>query len=320
LKKNSKTPEKRALAAAPTPADRRKVIRKPYLSPLGLDVQTLEQSFKLLQPNLNEVVKSFYTHLFRRYPNIQPLFARLSKEEQEEKLLTAFNVVMNNLRKPDVLVNTLWALGKRHKIYGAMPEHYAAVVSTMLDILNEYIGDVWTPKVQEAWGSVLETIAATMLKAYGTTEGAATKTSRSAVREGDNTKPRIMGDLSVQDVLEHAPFNILIADVKLHIEFVNQKAAESLRNIEAEITGVLPDFKVSEILGTSVYRYYKDPNVIDNVFGGLNQGDVRNGEITPGRFVFEYEIRGLFDAQCNLKGYIVYWRDVSGNLNYGQDA
>ena len=312
VKKTSKNPAKRVLAAAPAPAERRKVARKPYQSPLGLDVQTLEQTFKLLQPNIHAVVHSFYNHLFSRYPKVKPLFAHTTQAQQEKKLITALNVVMKNLRKPDALVNTLWVLGERHKNYGALPEHYAAVASTLLDVLKEFTGDVWTQKVQDAWSTALETIAATMLKAYGTSEDSAMATSKKAVQEKLRGSVQVMDDLHVlQDIMEHAPLNVMIADAEHHIVFVNKKAREVLKSMEGELATYLPNFKVSDILGGSIHRYHKDPGAIKNILGNLGPGDSRNGEITPGPFVFEHETRPLYDQQGNLKGYIVQWHDVT---------
>ena len=114
-KSPSKKTSKGKLSVAPPPAERRRATRKPYQSPLGLDVQTLEQTFKLLQPNISAVVHSFYNRLFTRYPKVRPLFQHTTQADQEKKLLTALNVVMKNLRKPESLVNTLLTLGAQRQ-------------------------------------------------------------------------------------------------------------------------------------------------------------------------------------------------------------
>ena len=60
-----------------------------YVSPLGLDVVTLESSFNLLAPKAAELAARFYEELFKRYPAVVPLFAHTSIEEQQKKLLAS---------------------------------------------------------------------------------------------------------------------------------------------------------------------------------------------------------------------------------------
>lgn len=150
-----------------TPPERRKVARKPYVSPLGIDVVTLEKTFKLLEPRADSLVQCFYGQLFDCYPTVRPLFENTPRDTQEKKFLAALKLVISNLRDPDALMDALMVLGKRHKQYGVLPEHYAAVASTLLDVLKEFTGDMWTRKVHYAWSDALETVAATMLKAQG---------------------------------------------------------------------------------------------------------------------------------------------------------
>ncbi|MCG6970061.1 MAG: globin domain-containing protein, partial [Gammaproteobacteria bacterium] len=314
------------LAVAPPPTERRKATRRPYQSPLGLDVQTLEQTYKLLQPNLQDVVQSFYDRLFARYPNVKPLFSGTTQAAQEKKLLTALNVVVKNLRKPETLVNTLLTLGERHKVYGAMPEHYAAVASVLLDVFKDFTGDVWTPKVQDAWGTALETIAATMLKAHGsnaheTTEEMDMATSKKAVEESIRGSLSVVDDLRMmQDILEHAPVNVMIADAEHNIVFVNKRARDVFEQLESELATYLPNFNASSIVGGSIHRYHKDANAIKNILAGLGPNGVHKGEITPGRFIFEHETRGLYDAAGTLKGYVVQWQDVTDKRRNEEQA
>ena len=74
-------------------------------------------------------------------------------------------MVVNSLRKPKVLVAALTSLGTKHHGYGAKPEHYTAVASTLLDVMAKFAGDLWTKEVKEAWTEALNTVASTMLDA-----------------------------------------------------------------------------------------------------------------------------------------------------------
>ena len=137
-----------------------------YVSPLGLDVETLESSFSLLAPRAEELVENFYNELFKQHPSVVPMFKNTTQEEQQKKLLAAIKLVIENIRKPDVLADALKELGKKHQDYGAVPEHYTAVANTLIGVMKEMAGNAWTEQIQAAWQHALNTIAEVMLGGY----------------------------------------------------------------------------------------------------------------------------------------------------------
>jgi len=127
--------------------------------------ELLEASFSAIAPQGEHLVKRFYEELFTRYPDVKPLFAHLNMHEQQTKLLGALKLVVNNLRNPAVLGETLNSLGKRHKNYGANAGLYKAVCSTLLDVLKEIGGRQWTSDVNSAWENALLEISNMMQSA-----------------------------------------------------------------------------------------------------------------------------------------------------------
>ena len=129
----------------------------------GLQVELLEQSFEQVKPQANEFVASFYDNLFTDYPAAKPLFAHTNMAEQGNKLLQSLLLVIENLRKPDVLTNALKGLGARHVKYGALPEHYPLVGNSLLKTFEQYLGTGWTPEVKQAWVDAYGAITEIML-------------------------------------------------------------------------------------------------------------------------------------------------------------
>jgi len=115
----------------------------------------------------------------------------------------------------------------------------------------------------------------------------------------------------LKDVLENAPINIMMADADENVVFVNRLAREVLTEIEDELAKYLPGFKVADVMGGSIHRYHKDPDVIKKLLHSLKPGSVHKGEINPGHFVFEHETRLLVDRNGDLAGYVVQWFDVT---------
>lgn len=107
---------------------------------MALNVELLEQSFELVKPQADEFVASFYNNLFTDYPAAKPLFEHSSMAKQQQMLKGALVMVVENLRKPEVLSGALKGLGARHVKYGALPEHYPLVGNSLLKTLEQYAG------------------------------------------------------------------------------------------------------------------------------------------------------------------------------------
>jgi len=130
---------------------------------MSLNVELLETSFGKVKPNANEFASSFYTNLFTTYPEAKPLFANTNIEEQSKKLLASLVLVVENLRKPEVLSDSLKGLGARHVKYGALPEHYPLVGNALLMTFEQFLKADWTPETKQAWVDAYGAITEIML-------------------------------------------------------------------------------------------------------------------------------------------------------------
>ncbi len=124
----------------------------------------------------------------------------------------------------------------------------------------------------------------------------------------------------LQDILEHSPINIMMADADENIIFANKKTRDTLLEVEDELAQYLPGFKVSEVVGGSIHRYHKDPDAIKRILHSLQPGDKREGEITPGHFIFEHETRVVVDKKGKRLGYVVQWHDVTEKRQQEEQA
>ncbi|MEM9266489.1 MAG: globin family protein [Cyanobacteria bacterium P01_F01_bin.13] len=131
---------------------------------MSLNVELLEQSFELVKPKADEFVGSFYNNLFTDYPAAKPLFEHSDMAKQQQMLKGALVMVIENLRKPDVLSDALKGLGARHVKYGALPEHYPLVGNSLLKTLEQYAGAAWTVELKEAWAGAYGAITELMLE------------------------------------------------------------------------------------------------------------------------------------------------------------
>ena len=134
---------------------------------MSLNVEVLEQSFQEIKPRASEFVISFYDNLFITHPELKPLFANTNMAKQQKMLLNSLVLVVENLRKPELLGQTLKALGARHVGYGASSQDYGAIGEALLATFEEYLQQDWTPEVKQAWLGAFEVISDQMLQGAG---------------------------------------------------------------------------------------------------------------------------------------------------------
>jgi hemoglobin-like flavoprotein len=130
----------------------------------GLNVELLEKSFALVAPQADDLVSTFYDNLFTDYPESKPLFEHTDMAKQKQMLKGGLVLVVENLRKPDILSQALKGLGARHVKYGALPAHYPLVGNSLLKTLEQYAGAAWTADVKNAWVDAYGAITELMLE------------------------------------------------------------------------------------------------------------------------------------------------------------
>ena len=131
---------------------------------MTLQIELLETSFQEIVPSGETFVRTFYERLFTHFPETRAFFVSTDMKEQRKKLLGALALVIQNLRKPEVLTSALQGLGQRHVTYGVLPEHYPIVGAVLLETFAELLGERWTPAYQDAWAEAYEAVCAIMLE------------------------------------------------------------------------------------------------------------------------------------------------------------
>jgi hemoglobin-like flavoprotein len=130
---------------------------------MALEVETLEESFDLVAPQGDELIRTFYDRLFEAAPAVKPLFANVDMERQRQALLNMLVVLRESLRDLDDIVPDLEDLGARHAEYGAKPAHYPVVGEVLIAAMTEVAGDKWKPEYTTAWQEAYGVVQNVML-------------------------------------------------------------------------------------------------------------------------------------------------------------
>ncbi len=128
----------------------------------------VQSSWAKVEPIAADAAKLFYAKLFELDPAVKPLF-KANLEDQGAKLMKTLTLAVKGLNNLDRLVPVVQDLGKRHKDYGVLPQHYDTVAAALLDTLEKGLGDAWTPETKDAWVAVYTVLSKTMIDAcdYG---------------------------------------------------------------------------------------------------------------------------------------------------------
>jgi hemoglobin-like flavoprotein/uncharacterized protein YjbI with pentapeptide repeats len=166
-------------------------------------IDLIEASFEHVKRSKTEFSASFYRRLFALYPQLQPLFAHTSMLTQGTKLYAALVLLVENLRHPAELERVLLPLGRKHRGYGATPEHYPMISLALLTTLEEHLADAWTEELDRAWTQTLATVSRTMLRGAGM-EPPGERPGKD-IAQGDRSRPivELSGNVSsVADIVD----------------------------------------------------------------------------------------------------------------------
>lgn len=132
------------------------------LNPLNAgQVALLRRSFGQIEPQGTIAALIFYKTLFSLDPSLKGLF-HTSIELQARKLMDSLAHTVATLEAPEKLVPMLEAMGRRHVTYGVRDEHYDTVISALMSMLRETLGNSFTPEANEAWLKALNFVSDVM--------------------------------------------------------------------------------------------------------------------------------------------------------------
>jgi methyl-accepting chemotaxis protein len=115
--------------------------------------------------------------------------------------------------------------------------------------------------------------------------------------------------------------NIMVADDKLNIVYVNDAVTTLLRQAEADLKKDLPQFSVDRLVGANIDTFHKNPSHQRQMLQSLKS--VHRATIKIGKWSFDLVAAPLKHADGSRAGTVVEWADASvrlQNLNFAAQA
>jgi NAD(P)H-flavin reductase/hemoglobin-like flavoprotein len=135
-------------------------------------VEIIRNSWAEVEPKADELAKHFYSVLFHHAPATRDLFP-VNMQVQRSRLMRAIVHVVQMVDRPDDLTPFLAQLGRDHRKFGVIAQHYDAVGFALLSALEHHLANAWIAPVEAAWREAYTFIAHAMRMAADAERGPA---------------------------------------------------------------------------------------------------------------------------------------------------
>jgi len=129
-----------------------------------VDTAALKRTWSLAETLGDEVPLFFYSHLFYTHPELRAMFP-VSMATQRDRLVGALGRIVSNVDQLDEVTGFIQQLGRDHRRFQVVAEHYDAVGLSLLTTLKHFLGDQWTADLAADWASAYGVIATVMVQA-----------------------------------------------------------------------------------------------------------------------------------------------------------
>ena len=129
-----------------------------------MDTAALKDSWELVAKSGDEVPLYFYSHLFLSRPELRSMFP-ISMANQRDKLVGALGRIVSNVDQLEEVTGFIQQLGRDHRRFSVIAEHYNAVGASLLATLKQFLGASWNDQLAADWAAAYGVIARVMVDA-----------------------------------------------------------------------------------------------------------------------------------------------------------
>ncbi|MEU8245627.1 globin domain-containing protein [Nonomuraea sp. NPDC048916] len=137
---------------------------------MSLNPRLVKESFSVIEPVADKAAAYFYGRLFAESPPLRSMFPP-AMDVQRDRLFGALTRIVWSLDSPDSLACFLGQLGRDHRKYGVVAEHYTAVGNALLATVRRFAADIWTSEIEAAWVAAYRSAANLMIEAADSDAG-----------------------------------------------------------------------------------------------------------------------------------------------------
>ena len=129
-----------------------------------MDADALQRSWDRVTRHGHAVPLYFYSHLFVSHPEVRSMFP-LSMSGQRDKFVGALGRIVSHADQLENDAAFLQHLGRDHRKYAVLTEHYNAVGASLCATLKHFLGSDWDEELAADWTAAYQVIARIMVEA-----------------------------------------------------------------------------------------------------------------------------------------------------------
>lgn len=129
-----------------------------------MDTDRLKSTWADVTLHGDDVALYFYAHLFVTHPELREMFP-LAMDAQRDRLVGALGSIVSKVDELGEIAPYVEQLGRDHRRFAVVAEHYDAVGGSLLWTLKHFLGEAWTADVASDWADAYGRVAATMVAA-----------------------------------------------------------------------------------------------------------------------------------------------------------
>ncbi|MFC7642525.1 globin domain-containing protein [Streptosporangium lutulentum] len=130
---------------------------------MSLNPRLVKESFAVIEPVADKAAAYFYGRLFAGNPHLRGMFPP-AMDVQRDRLFSALTRIVWSLDSPDSLASYLGQLGRDHRKYGVVAEHYTAVGNALLSTIKHFSAETWNAEIEAAWVTAYTSAANLMIE------------------------------------------------------------------------------------------------------------------------------------------------------------
>jgi len=134
---------------------------------MSIDARALQGSWDRVTRHGHKVPLYFYSHLFVSHPEVREMFP-LAMAGQRDKLVSALGRIVSNVDRIADDAEFVQHLGRDHRKYAVVAEHYNAVGVSLCATLKHFLGSEWDEHLAAQWTAAYQVIARMMVEAAET--------------------------------------------------------------------------------------------------------------------------------------------------------
>ncbi len=115
----------------------------------------VQRSFRYIAANHQLISENFFKRMFELDASLPDLFSH-DMVRQHHKFMYMLALIISTLDNPETLASISRNLGERHFSYGVQRRHYDIGREALLYVLQEHLGDRFTPAIRASWECLLD--------------------------------------------------------------------------------------------------------------------------------------------------------------------